>query len=293
MSNLTCGDGGSKVVMGRGREEGGGGEGGRRKEGGVGVVVATKLNGERGGGLGLPQLIAIGLLGRDPENVEQMIHVGVCGVFAKILKEGPMKVQTVVAWAVSELAEHYLKCQELFAQQNTIRLLVSHLAFETIQEHIKYAIVSKTTSIHEIVLAKNSNSSVVVDVNKVNEDEDKSLIPHPLGNKQNNQMHNVVANTIAMKGQTQTQKPSGTSLVNHAKNNGNDSVKLNSLTPYHQQSLSGASNKAREIEDPATKVYMKAMAARAIWQLAKGNSAICRNITESRALLCLAVLLEE
>nr|XP_016442469.1 PREDICTED: uncharacterized protein LOC107767878 [Nicotiana tabacum] len=34
------------------------------------------------------------------------------------------------------------------------------------------------------------------------------------------------------------------------------------------------------------------MAARALWKLAKGNSSICRSITESRALLCFAVLLE-
>ncbi|CAN1122468.1 Vacuolar protein 8 [Linum perenne] len=51
---------------------------------------------------------AIGLLGRDPESVEHMIHAGVCSVFAKILKEGPMKVQAVVAWAVSELAARAL-----------------------------------------------------------------------------------------------------------------------------------------------------------------------------------------
>ncbi|KAK9284674.1 hypothetical protein L1049_023850 [Liquidambar formosana] len=38
---------------------------------------------------------------------------------------------------------------------------------------------------------------------------------------------------------------------------------------------------------------MKAMAARALWQLAKGNAPICRSITESRALLCFAVLLEK
>ncbi|KAM1691035.1 hypothetical protein ACFXTN_029872 [Malus domestica] len=34
---------------------------------------------------------ALGLLGHDLESVEHMIHVGVCSVFAKILKEGPMK----------------------------------------------------------------------------------------------------------------------------------------------------------------------------------------------------------
>lgn len=262
------------------------------EEGGVGPLLKLVKDGKLEGQENAAK--AIGLLGRDPESVEQMIHVGVCSVFAKILKEGPMKVQAVVAWAVSELAEHYPKCQDLFAQHNTIRLLVSHLAFETIQEHSKYVIASKTTSIHAVVLATNNNgvnNTTVVDVNKLNEDEDKSHMMHPSGNKQPNQMHNVVSNTIAMKGQSK--KPNGASLVNHAKSNGNNSVKLNSLTPYHQQSLAGASNKAREMEDPATKVYMKAMAARALWQLAKGNSAICRNITESRALLCFAVLLEK
>ncbi|KAM1252183.1 hypothetical protein ACFX2J_040214 [Malus domestica] len=42
--------------------------------------------------------------GRGPEGVEHMICVGVCSVFAKILKESPMKVQATVAQAVSELA---------------------------------------------------------------------------------------------------------------------------------------------------------------------------------------------
>lgn len=57
--------------------------------------------------------------------------------------------------------------------------------------------------------------------------------------------------------------------------------------------LSGASIKGREYEDPETKAKMKAMAARALWKLAKGNVAVCRSITESRALLCFAVLLEK
>nr|GMD13231.1 uncharacterized protein LOC109167727 [Ipomoea batatas] len=35
-----------------------------------------------------------------------------------------MKVQAVVAWAVSELASHYPKSQDLFANNNVIRLLV-------------------------------------------------------------------------------------------------------------------------------------------------------------------------
>ncbi|KAF9682195.1 hypothetical protein SADUNF_Sadunf05G0083400 [Salix dunnii] len=242
---------------------------------------------------------AIGLLGRDPESVEHMIDDGVCSVFAKILKEGPMKVQVVVAWAVSEFAANYPKCQDLFAQHNIIRLLVSHIAFETVQEHSKYAIVSKATSIHALVIAS-SNSNVSSDVNKQVVDEDQSRIPHPTGNMSLNQMHDVVTNTMAMNAATKRplQKPgantNGATHINFAKSNGSNNLKQN-YQPHHQHnhSISGVSVKGRELEDPATKASMKAVAARALWHLAKGNSPICRSITESRALLCFAVLLEK
>ncbi|VAI35166.1 unnamed protein product [Triticum turgidum subsp. durum] len=61
----------------------------------------------------------------------------------------------------------------------------------------------------------------------------------------------------------------------------------------HNASLSGTTTRGREFEDPETKAYMKANAAKALWHLAKGNAAICKSITESRALLCFAVLLEK
>ncbi|KAK1432642.1 hypothetical protein QVD17_09540 [Tagetes erecta] len=78
--------------------------------------------------------IAIGLLGRDPESVEHIIHAGVCSVFEKMLKESVMKVQAAVAWAIGELVAHYPKCQDLFAQHDIVQLLVGHLAFETVEE---------------------------------------------------------------------------------------------------------------------------------------------------------------
>nr|GMC59591.1 putative armadillo-type fold protein [Ipomoea batatas]GMC66106.1 putative armadillo-type fold protein [Ipomoea batatas]GME16904.1 putative armadillo-type fold protein [Ipomoea batatas] len=202
------------------------------EEGGVGPLLKLLKEGKPEGQENAAR--AIGLLGRDEESVEQMIVAGACQVFAKILKEGPMKVQAVVAWAVSELASHYPKSQDLFAQNNVIRLLVSHLAFETVQEHSKYAIVSKATSIHAVFLASNKPANENLNL-KVLEDDEMKKIANPLGN----------------------------------------------------------GNKGREFEDPATKAYMKAMSARALWHLAKGNSSICRSITESRALLCFAVLLEK
>ncbi|KAK9074775.1 hypothetical protein SSX86_003093 [Deinandra increscens subsp. villosa] len=262
---------------------------------------------------------AIGLLGRDPESVEQLIHAGVCSVFVKILKEGPMKVQAVVAWAVAELISHYPKCQDLFAQHNIVRLLVGHLAFETVEEHSKYAITSiKPTSIHAVVLASNNNSnnnnnssynSIGINPNQVNkgtavnsyDDDDKNRVAHPnltgtngsVGSnaQQPFRMHSVVASTMAMKNQTRPPSNPGT---NPNQKPENVSVKKQNHHHYTSVSLSANSlHKGRELEDPATKAYMKAMAARALWHLAIGNSAICRSITESRALLCFAVLLEK
>ncbi|XAR73772.1 hypothetical protein NMG60_11007852 [Bertholletia excelsa] len=225
---------------------------------------------------------AIGLLGRDPESVEHMIHSGVCQVFAKMLKEGPMKVQAVVAWAVSELANHHPKCQDLFAQHNIIRLLVGHLAFETVQEHSKYAVTSK--SLHAVVVASSNSSKP----NSNDEDDplSQTKIAHPWGDKRLNRMHAVITSTMAMNSQSKTKQSNGVNLTN---------LKPNQQVYHHHNnhSASGVITKGRELEDPETKSQMKAMAARALWHLAKGNSPICLSITESRALLCFAVLLEK
>ncbi|KAK7360198.1 hypothetical protein VNO77_02180 [Canavalia gladiata] len=268
------------------------------EEGGVGPLLKLIKEGKKEGQENAAR--AIGLLGRDPESVELMIHAGVCSVFAKVLKEGPMKVQAVVAWAVSELASKYPKCQDLFAQHNIVRLLVSHLAFETVQEHSKYAIVSnKPTSIHAVVMA--SNNSNVNSVKKENEDEEKQMhsrIQHPLGDRSPNQMHKVVTSTMAMHAATKQQTNQGNEASQNSqgtqqKSNGLNNVKQNHQSHQQSYSYSGINMKGRELEDPENKAYMKAMAAKALRHLAKGNSAICRSITESRALLCFAILLEK
>ncbi|XP_061376468.1 uncharacterized protein LOC133318478 [Gastrolobium bilobum] len=266
------------------------------EEGGVGPLLKLIKEGKKEGQENAAR--AIGLLGRDPESVEQMLHAGVCSVFAKILKEGPMKVQAVVAWAVSELAAKYPKCQDLFSQHNIIRLLVSHLAFETVQEHSKYAIVSnKPTSIHAVVLASN-NSNNANNVKMENEDDEKHTqirIPHPLGDRSQNQMYKVVASTMAVHAATKQQPNQGNEASQNMKgsngvgNNGKQGHQLN----QQSYSYSGINMKGRELEDPENKATMKAMAARALRHLAKGNSPICRSITESRAMLCFAILLEK
>ncbi|ONK59246.1 uncharacterized protein A4U43_C08F4480 [Asparagus officinalis] len=225
---------------------------------------------------------AIGLLGRDPESVEQMMISGVCSAFAKVLKEGPMKVQAMVAWAVAELAANHPKCQDAFAQNNVIRLLVSHLAFETVQEHSKYTIPSKVTSIHGAVLMNTGGSTSGSGLESAAEHH---LVKHPMGHSQSkSQMHNVVQSTLAAK--------SGLPPANSQKTQHHQPPPPQQNQGKHVN-LAGASVKGREFEDPNTKAYMKAMAAKALWHLAKGNTAICKSICESKALLCFAVLLEK
>ncbi|KAI3795525.1 hypothetical protein L1987_38180 [Smallanthus sonchifolius] len=244
------------------------------EEGGVPPLLRLAKEGNEDGQENAAR--AIGLLGRNSESVEHIINAGVCAIFANILKYSHMKVQLVVAWAVSELAANYPKCQEHFLQNNVIRLLVSHLAFETIQEHSRYAIASNTNkqnmSIHSVVIATDTNTGKKVKIG--NEEPEKGQVTHP-GGLGARDMHNVVTNTMVEKS-----AKSRNDRTHMSRNN-------------KRQITLGASIRSRVLEDPTTKSQMKAMAARALWYLCAGNVTICKSITESRALLCFAVLLEK
>ena len=165
----------------------------------------------------------LGLLARDKESVEKLVQAGACPIFAKVLKDGPMKVQARVAWAIAQFVDNYRQCQNELAQNNVVRHLVNHLAFETLPEHSKYSIPAKgPLSIHSVVLASNNNQQL---------------------------------------------------------NNGHF---------LKQPHVPG-----RESEDPEIKSTMKEMAAKALAALARENVDICKSITDSRALLCFATLLEK
>jgi Armadillo/beta-catenin-like repeat len=209
---------------------------------------------------------ALGYLARDKESVTCLDQAGVCSVLAKALKEPPMKVQATVAQAIGNLCAKNPDCQDSFAQNHVVRLLVGHVAFETIQEHSKYSVPaapSKSMSLHSVVLAhtksvrigatdtKNTNPSGK-DVNS-NNNNTSNVLPKP--NAPKSHIHSVVQSAMVTNG---------------------------SLGP-----------RSRLSEDAETKAHLKAMAAYALWCLAKGNDNICKSITESRALLCFATLLEK
>ncbi|KAL6559425.1 hypothetical protein OROGR_004542 [Orobanche gracilis] len=140
-------------------------------------------------------------------------------------------------------------------------------------------------SIHSIVMANKHG-----DMENTNpRDDDRHFPSHMMpGHESTNQMHNVVVNTIAMKpckppeGDQKNMKSNNQNHHQHQKHN-----------KHHDALARSSIKKHRELEDPATKAEMKSMAARALRYLCAGNISICRSVTESRALLCLAVLLEK
>jgi hypothetical protein len=198
-----------------------------------------------------------------------------------------MRVQAVVAEAIAMLADQSTTCQELFAQDNAIRYLVGHLASGTIQEHSRYSVgsfISRNNaaaphamkSLHSVVLAKTHSMRHSGDLDTSIGSDDPPPMSNGLPAEQDskrNQMQSVVQSAMA------------------AKTNTNGSMHP-PLRP--QLGMSGSSGRgACDVEDPDAKAHLKAMAAKALWKLACGHLSVCKSITESRALLCFAVLLEK
>ncbi|KAK3157351.1 hypothetical protein QOZ80_2AG0119990 [Eleusine coracana subsp. coracana] len=232
---------------------------------------------------------ALGLLGCDAESVDKLVQAGVCSAFATALKEPPMRVQAAVAEAIAMLADRSTTCQELFAQNNAVRYLVGHLASGTIQEHSRYSVSSSSLrnnvaapqpmkSLHSVVLAK---------THSMRHSGDLDLDTSVGANEPPRMSNGMVAEQDAKRSQMQSVVHSAMA----AKTNTNGSLH----PPFKPQlGTSGSSGRgAREMEDPESKAHLKAMAAKALWKLACGHLGVCKSITESRALLCFAVLLEK
>ena len=199
-----------------------------------------------------------------------------------------MCVQAAVAEAIAALADRSSTCQDLFAQNNTVRYLVGHLASGTIQEHSRYSVGSNSSknstaapqqpmkSLHSVVLAKTHS------MRHTGGDRDTAIHTDEPPRMSNGGDHDAIRN------------PHMQSVVHSAmaaKTNTNGSF----VPPFRPQlGTSGSSGRgAREVEDPEIKAHLKAMAAKALWKLAYNHLGVCKSITESRALLCFAVLLEK
>jgi hypothetical protein len=233
---------------------------------------------------------ALGLLCRDEDSVEKLLHSGVCSVFAAALKDPPMRVQAAVADAIASLARHSQKCQDLFAQSNAVRHLVTHLASGTIKEHSRYS-VGVNGSRNTVTAAAaattplgNLHSVVLAESGSVRQGEPGSSTN---GNQPPNPLETSTGQQRARANQMQSVVQSAMAATN--------TTTIGVMPPGARPQLSsnGSSGRgSREAEDPATKAPLKAMAAKALWMLARGHVGVCKSITESRALLCFARLLQ-
>ncbi|WVZ56200.1 hypothetical protein U9M48_006768 [Paspalum notatum var. saurae] len=219
---------------------------------------------------------ALGFLCRDEESAEKLLHAGVCSVLAAALKEPPMRVQAAVADAIASLARHSHKCQDLFAQTNAIRHLVTHLASGTIQEHSKYAVGGNAS--------RNTNTAAARSVRQGGEPGSSTNEPPPNPWGASTSTRQQRATTNQMQSVVQSAMAANTTM---------NGVRPPAARPHPQLNSNGSSGRgSREAEDPAAKAHLKAMAAKALSKLAHGHVGVCKSITESRALLCFARLLE-
>ncbi|KAL6867511.1 hypothetical protein ACP4OV_015535 [Aristida adscensionis] len=237
---------------------------------------------------------ALGLLCHDEESVDTLLHSGVCSVLAAALKQPPMRVQAAVAEAIASIAHHSQTCRDSFAQSNAVRYLVGHLASGTIQEHSRYSVgasgsrnntpspapMTPLDSLHSVVLAKSLSVRQGGAGSSSNAPPYSSEASNGQLRARTSQMQSVVQSAMAAK------TPTTTTTMN------NRATPPPAAGRAHLSSNGSSGRGSREAEDPATKARMKATAAKALWKLARGHVGVCTSITDSRALLCFARILE-
>eukprot|EP00249_Psilotum_nudum_P024334 c29159_g1_i1 orf=135-2120(+) len=232
---------------------------------------------------------ALGLLARDRDSVKQIAIDGAIPVFVKILSDSPMKVQAAVAWVVAKMLSLDTDLQADFSQHGIVKPLVSLLVFETLDESAKC-----NMTVHSLVASSlAANKPGVLTHGKHEEEQNTGTIDgmsfgkppssEVLGSKPKSSSNAAIA--------CKTSGKTGSADLQY-KNTGNKHLesireeKRRGLTPLE------INRKQREKEDPQVKTELKTEAARALWKLAKGNPMTSKSITETKALLCFAKLME-
>lgn len=168
----------------------------------------------------------------------------------------------MVAWALSEFCDKDEESQTEVAVAGGIRLLVYLLAHDTIEDSQK-----TKSSVHAVVTTTmghpkgGENHRMIVKPN----DPDNSFLP----------------------GRTHS-SPADHRTVGDLWTGPGDAGRTHSFPA----SLRTISKSSRDSEDPETKIRLKSEAARALWKVAKNNVKNSKSITDTRALLCFAKLIE-
>jgi hypothetical protein len=177
----------------------------------------------------------------------------------------------MVCWAISQFCEHDEEAQVEIAGAGGIRLLVFLLGHDINEDSSK---TKKAVSIHTVVKSTMSNQK---DGSVTHREQPGEEVPGPESNSSSpsriTPKPNVLQNDFKSMSATRTNL-----------DNGRPSLQSSSLRTISQNS--------RDNEDPKTKAALKAEAARALWKLARNNVKNSKSITDTRALLCFAKLIQ-
>jgi len=187
--------------------------------------------------------------------------------------------QSEVAWAISQFASQDEEAQKELASLGAIRLLVALLAHDLIEDTISFKLSNKSTSIHSIVKTMGEQKVVAggrtwggqasmkdVLTHQAGDDLDTNLETAELGLKPGSVFTHVSSSTCSQNGGYSSRQASA----------------VHQGSWHHQDT---------EI-DPTVKLMLKAEAAHALCKLAANNVKNSKLITDTRALLCFAKLVE-
>lgn len=183
-----------------------------------------------------------------------------------------------MAWTISRFASQDEEAQSELASQGAIRLLVALLAHDTIEDTATNKLANKAISIHSIVKTN------MVQL-KGAELRSRSQSGLKDWSQETDLLLDFPATAMA---------PKPGSTVNHLRSSVHSQVSPENSFPSSRttSSFRQSSRTHRDREDPEIKLGLKAQAAHALWKLAAGNIKNSKLITDTRALLCFAKLIE-
>ncbi|CAK9237150.1 unnamed protein product [Sphagnum troendelagicum] len=219
---------------------------------------------------------ALGYLAADRRRVLRMRKEGAITFFLEILVHGPMKVQAMVCWAISQFCANDLEAQVEIASAGGIRLLVFLLGHDNVDDLSK---TTKAMNIHTVVKTTMTNQKNASGSCREQPDQEGEPGPDSDFESYSNSLSRITPKPNAIHNNSRNISAKSTSLEN-----GKSSLQSSSLRITSQNS--------RDNEDPETKAKLKAEAARALWKLAQNNIQNSKSITDTRALLCFARLIQ-
>ncbi|MCO5568410.1 hypothetical protein L7F22_022109 [Adiantum nelumboides] len=214
----------------------------------------------------------LGLMASDENVVKQMVACGVIPVSVKVLYNAPMKIQAAMAWAIAEMLHSDPSQQDLFFEESAVRSLVGLLG-ESLEDLEK---TKPAVNMHTLMTTM--AASKAASTSAPQQEYITSRVPKPSSTsngypKGDNFSRSQVAPVRPVElNRNMVGKPpdSGKGLSQRELN-----------------------RRERDNADPSLKAELKAEVARALWKLATGNSKTCKSITETKALLCFATLMEK